>query len=113
MALKSQKKSFVYKPRTADQVKARATKFTSNFDSVFKQGYDTFRPHDGDNLIRYLPATWDHPAVAALAVMCARAFAFRSAAWSCMAPATALEVSTFLTARDLISARGLELRVAF
>ena len=59
MALKSQKKSFVYKPRTADQVKARATKFTSNFDSVFKQGYDTFRPHDGDNLIRYLPATWD------------------------------------------------------
>jgi hypothetical protein len=30
-----------------------------------------------------------------------------------MAPATVLEVSTFLTARDLISARGLELRVAF
>ena len=59
MVLKSQKKSFVYKPRTADQVKARATKFTSNFDSVFKPGFDTFRPHDGDNLIRYLPATWD------------------------------------------------------
>jgi len=59
MALKSKKSGFVYKPRTADQVKGRATRKSSRFDSIFKQGFDTFRPHQGDNLIRYLPPTWD------------------------------------------------------
>lgn len=60
MAKLAQKKSgFVYKPRTADQVKGRAQRKTGLYDSIFKQGFDTYRPKQGDNLIRYLPPTWD------------------------------------------------------
>ena len=54
MALKSKAKAgFVYKPRTADQVKNRANRKTSLFDSIFKQGFDTYRPKIGDNLFRH------------------------------------------------------------
>lgn len=59
MALKSKAKGFQYKPRTADQVKGRATRKSSRYDSIFKQGFDSYRPKQGDNLIRYLPPTWD------------------------------------------------------
>lgn len=61
MALKSnsKKSGFVYKPRTADQVKGRASRKSGLYDSIFKQGFDTYRPKQGDNLIRYLPPTWD------------------------------------------------------
>lgn len=59
MALKSKAKGFVYKPRTVDQVKGRASRKNSKFDSIFKQGFDTYRPKQGDNLFRYLPPSWD------------------------------------------------------
>jgi hypothetical protein len=59
MALKSKRSGFVYKPRTAEQVKGRATRKSGLYDSIFKQGFDTYRPKQGDNLIRYLPPTWD------------------------------------------------------
>ena len=60
MALKSKaRSSFVYKPRSADQIKGRANRKSSKFDSIFKQGFDTYRPKQGDNLFRYLPPTWD------------------------------------------------------
>lgn len=60
MALKSKSKSgFQYKPRTADQVKNRANRKGGSYDSIFKSGFDTFTPKQGDNLIRYLPPTWD------------------------------------------------------
>lgn len=60
MALKSNKKAgFVYKPRTADQIKDRANRKVGNYDSIFKQGYDTFTARTGDNLVRYIPPTWD------------------------------------------------------
>ena len=60
MALKSTKqKGFVYKPRTVDQVKGRATRKSGRYDSIYKQGIDTWRPKQGDNLIRYLPPSWD------------------------------------------------------
>ena len=60
MALKSKSRGkFEYKPRTVDQVKKYATRNTRKFDSVFKQGFNSFWPKKGDNLIRYLPATWD------------------------------------------------------
>lgn len=59
MALKSKRSSFVYKPRDEKTIKERATRKSSRFDSIFKQGYDSFRPHQGDNLIRYMPPTWD------------------------------------------------------
>jgi hypothetical protein len=60
MALKTKSRSsFQYKPRTADQVKDRANRKTSKFDSIFKPGFDTYRPKQGDNLYRYLPPTWE------------------------------------------------------
>src|SRR6202012_5512454 len=60
MALKSKSRSsFQYKPRTVDQIKGRANRKTSMFDSIFKPGFDSYRPKTGDNLFRYLPPTWD------------------------------------------------------
>ena len=59
MALKTRSKGFVYKPRTVDQIKERATRKASRFDSIYKQGVDTYRSKIGDNLFRYLPPTWD------------------------------------------------------
>lgn len=61
MALRStsKKSGFVYKPRTVEQVKGRASRKSGLYDSIFKQGFDTYRPKQGDNLIRYLPPTWD------------------------------------------------------
>jgi hypothetical protein len=59
MALKSKKQGFQYKPRTADQVKERASRKSARFDSIYKSGFDKFRLKQGDNLFRYLPPTWD------------------------------------------------------
>lgn len=60
MALRAQKKtSFVYKPRDQKTIKDRANRTVVTFDSPFKQGFDTYTPQQGDNLIRYLPPTWD------------------------------------------------------
>jgi hypothetical protein len=59
MALKSKKQGFQYKPRTADQVKERASRKSARFDSIYKSGFDQFRLKQGDNLFRYLPPTWD------------------------------------------------------
>ena len=51
--------SFTYKKRSSDDVRKRAEQTGGRFDSIFKQGFDTFRPKAGDNLIRILPPTWD------------------------------------------------------
>lgn len=50
---------FVYKRRDPSALKDRAEQTGGRFDSPFKQGFDTFRPKVGDNLIRILPPTWD------------------------------------------------------
>lgn len=50
---------FVYKKRDPATLKARAEQTGGRFDSIFKQGFDTFRPKPGDNLIRFLPPTWE------------------------------------------------------
>lgn len=61
MALRAtaRKQGFVYKARTPEKVKERASRTTGNFVSIFKSGYDIFKAHQGDNAIRYLPPTWD------------------------------------------------------
>lgn len=56
---RERKQGFVYKKRDPSAVKARAEQKGGGFDSPFKQGIDTFRPKAGDNLIRFLPPTWD------------------------------------------------------
>jgi hypothetical protein len=50
---------FVYHPRSAEAIKARAERTGGRFDSPFKDNTDTFRPKVGDNLIRILPPTWE------------------------------------------------------
>lgn len=57
----SSKKSsgFVYKERSSDSVKKRAEQTGGRFDSIFKSGFDTFKPKSGSNVIRFLPPTWD------------------------------------------------------
>lgn len=50
---------YVYKPRSEKQNKARVEQTGQRFDSIFKQGFDTYRPKAGDNAIRILPPTWD------------------------------------------------------
>jgi hypothetical protein len=62
MAFKKKSKSkskFKYRPPSADTVKKRAEQSGGRFDSIFKSGFDVFKPQVGDNAIRFLPATWD------------------------------------------------------
>lgn len=51
--------AFVYKPAKPEDIQKRAERQGGNFDSIFKQGFDTFTPVEGDNLIRILPGTWE------------------------------------------------------
>lgn len=55
----TRKSSFVYKPRTTEQIKERANRSFRQYDSIFKPGFTVWRAQSGDNCIRYLPATWD------------------------------------------------------
>src|SRR4051812_42334164 len=50
---------FKYKKRTADDVKKRAEQSGGRFDSPLIGGVDFFRPKNGENVVRILPATWD------------------------------------------------------
>jgi hypothetical protein len=52
---------FKYKKRTAEQVKKRANQTGGRFDVPIKAGFDMWRPKDGENVIRILPATWPDP----------------------------------------------------
>jgi hypothetical protein len=56
---RSQRSGYVYRPRSVEDVKARAERTGGRFDSPFKQGIDLWRPKAGDNLIRILPPTWE------------------------------------------------------
>lgn len=52
---------FKYQERDADSVKKRAEQDSGAFDSIFKSGIDTWRAKVGDNLIRFIPPTWEDP----------------------------------------------------
>jgi hypothetical protein len=52
--------AFKYQERSVEHLKERVERKTSRFDSVFKAGFDTWRPSDGYNTIRFLPPTWDN-----------------------------------------------------
>ncbi len=49
---------FEYKTRSADKVKARAADTGRRYETIFKSGFDTFRPKEGSNYLRILPPTW-------------------------------------------------------
>ena len=60
MPVKSSARSgFVYKPRSEEKMRERANRNASNFDSIFKSGFDVFKAKPGDICIRPLPPTWD------------------------------------------------------
>jgi hypothetical protein len=61
MMLKSSSKSKVrkYVPRSEKDVEEHANQLGGQFDSIFKQGADTWTPKQGDNTIRFLEPTWD------------------------------------------------------
>ncbi len=50
---------FVNRPPNPDTVKRRAENRGGRFDSIFKDGFDAFRPKDGENAVRFLPPTWE------------------------------------------------------
>lgn len=52
---KSKSKGFNYTPPSADSIKKRATQRGGRFETIFKQGFDSWWPQDGDNQIRILP----------------------------------------------------------
>lgn len=51
--------SFKYRPRSVDDIKKRANQTGGRFDVPVKPGFDMWRPKDGENVVRILPATWD------------------------------------------------------
>lgn len=60
MALKTTRKAgFVYKPRSEEKMKERANRDGAAFDSIYKPGFKTYKPKNGDNCGRVLPPTWD------------------------------------------------------
>lgn len=52
------KRKFKYKERSSESVEKRA-KGNGDRDYFLKDQFDTFTPHDGDNVIRILPPTWE------------------------------------------------------
>ena len=57
----SDRPKFKYRPPNPDAVKRRAENKGGMSDSIFKNGFDVYRPKQGDNAIRFLPPTWDDP----------------------------------------------------
>ncbi len=58
---KPKSSGFNFKPPDDDDVKQRAERRGGgSFDNIFKAGVDVWRPKDGDNLIRILPAGWEN-----------------------------------------------------
>lgn len=56
---KKKRSGFVYKKRSADDVKRRAEQSGARFDSPIKPNIDVWRPKDGENQVRILPPTWE------------------------------------------------------
>jgi hypothetical protein len=50
---------FKYRPRDSESVQKRAEQQGGQFDSIWKDGIDRWRPKDGENVIRILPPTWE------------------------------------------------------
>ena len=55
------KGKFAYKSRDKEAAQERATGGGGDFDSILISDITTYTAGDGDNLIRFLPPTWDDP----------------------------------------------------
>ena len=58
---KSKKGKFSYKSRDAGAAKDRAEGGGGDFDSILISDIQTYTAPEGDNLIRFMPPTWDDP----------------------------------------------------
>src|SRR5690348_13638753 len=56
---KKGKSRFKYQGRSKEDVAAAANQSSGNFDSIFKDGIKVYKPREGKNIIRILPATWE------------------------------------------------------
>lgn len=54
-------KRYEYQERSADAYKKRGDQGGSQFDSYLQESVKVYKPHDGDNIVRILPPTWDKP----------------------------------------------------
>lgn len=54
------KERFTYRrrERTADDIRSRASEGSRDFDRLWKGDVKLFKPRDGENIVRILPATW-------------------------------------------------------
>lgn len=54
------KESFKYRrrERTADDIRSKASEGSRDFDNLWKGDVKLFKPKDGENILRILPATW-------------------------------------------------------
>lgn len=56
---RKKKGGFVYKKRSSKAMKERAERTGGQFDTPIMSTIDVWRPKVGENLIRFLPPTWD------------------------------------------------------
>lgn len=52
-------RSFRYQERTKEAIKERANMRGGNFDDIIKPQYKKYKVHDGKNVVRVLPPTWE------------------------------------------------------
>lgn len=50
---------FQYKPRSAEEIRQRASRQIGSRDSFFDQKVEFFTPKPGDNVVRIFPPTWE------------------------------------------------------
>jgi hypothetical protein len=59
MARPSEKRGFRYNQRSKEDLRERANMKGGDFDSIIKPKYKVYKPHDGKNVVRVLPPTWE------------------------------------------------------
>ena len=52
---------YSYQPRDADATRRRGEQGAKDFDKYLDDSVKMFKPNDGDNIIRFLPPTWEKP----------------------------------------------------
>lgn len=51
-------RNFQYQGRTAEDLKERGERGSKEFDKMLKPGVKSWKPNEGENRVRFLPATW-------------------------------------------------------
>jgi gp32 DNA binding protein like len=81
---KGHRVKYSYKERSFAEVKERADRSGSRFDSPFLPKYERFTPKAGNNLIRILPPTWENHNHYALEVWMHRGIGVDKSSYICL-----------------------------